>query len=256
MSWSERRVEIVAVETSGLELGCGHVEVADVLQVEHVVAVRDRVRHVEAGVPEPTSCTSYSWPVQRSWRRCLPYVDIRSTARRSRDLRNWRPSRYCTSWRNADERCTPIASSWPLWVTCLGRYRLRAIRQLRSVGAERESLDEVDLGFLAGLDGAVVDVVERLVDEPGGERREDRDVSRVSEGCPRGMGIGGHGNLVVAGDRRTAGVNRPSCTRRRPSNSRATCQACGRTRPVGSGTETFMCVNPPSLVVARRSGTP
>ena len=55
--------------------------------------------------------TSYSWPVQRSCSRCLPYVDIRSTARRSRDLRNWRPSRYCTSLRNADERCTPMASS-------------------------------------------------------------------------------------------------------------------------------------------------
>ena len=100
-------IECIVELTVG-EAGCREFRgcltgVADVLEIEDVspyamgngIYMPARQRRV---------MTSCSWPAQRSWRRCLLYVAIRSTVRRSWFLRNCRPALYRTSFTNVDDR--------------------------------------------------------------------------------------------------------------------------------------------------------
>ena len=69
---AQRRIELVAVEARRLQLGCRHVEVADVLAGRSTSSPYAIGYGTFMPACQSRLMTSYSWPVQRSWSRCLP----------------------------------------------------------------------------------------------------------------------------------------------------------------------------------------
>ena len=159
----ERHRQPIGIEAGSLQLGCRLVEIADVFEIEHVFGVADRVRHRHPSRPESGQDVVFVT-------RPAILQEVLAVGRHAFDGASI-------------ARLAELATLAVLDVVAEGRRTLHAHRlqlslrrhlsgQVALAGDQTaptvvaESFDQVDLGLLAGLDRAVVDFVERLVDEP------------------------------------------------------------------------------------------